>query len=238
MQSNNRRKKKSSSMPARRRANPSPTMSIVPGRSQRPPPYTSNYKGFKIFRFTNLTTTTSTLFSFNAAKLGALISFGTSTTTAQQLFSEVRLKYVEVWSASPNATSGLPSQIAVSYPGNIAGAVGDSRTKSDISVGNTWAAHVKLAPPFRSQASQWQTADNNSAYIATALFTIDINSPCIVDVAISFNIPTIARGSAGAMNLVTSVLGTIYYLALDNPCSGTLSGSSLFIPDESLATTK
>lgn len=204
--------------------------------SQRPPPYIANYKGYKVFRFMNPILATNTVYSINAAKLGALISIGTVVnTTVRQLFSEVKVKYVEVWSAYASAT---PAQVAVTFPGFLAGSVGDSKTKSDAALSQTWVAHVKVKPPKLSQAAQWQTADNNSLNIANALFTIEANQPVIIDVGLSFTIPPTARGSAGDTSVATAVLGYIYYLALDNACSASLSGTSQLVPDESLNTTK
>jgi len=213
-----------------------PTISISPSTSQRPPQYSANYRGYKVFRFLNQTTTTTTVFTITPAKLGSLIAWGYNTTTAQMMFDAVKLKYVEVWSLIPNTDNS--TQIAVQFPGLIAGTVGDVVSRSDQSTGATWSAHVKVAPRRMSQSAQWLPTDNNSIIGQATLFTITINSPVIVDVGLSFSVPSAARGSAGSVTLVTSAAGYTYYLALDNPAGSFGSAASTFVPDASLNTTK
>jgi len=213
-----------------------PTVAISPSISQRPPPYVANYRGYKVFRFLNQTVTTTTAYSITPAKLGSLIAWGYSSSVAQMMFDSVKVKYVEVWSLIPNTDNA--TQISVQFPGLIAGTVGDVVAKSDQSTGSTWTAHVKLAPRRMSQSAQWLPTDNNSLIGTATLFTITTNSPVIVDVGLSFSVTKDARGSAGSVTLVSSAAGYTYYLALDNPAGSTGSGSSTFVPDATLNTTK
>jgi len=213
-----------------------PTISISPSTSQRPPQYSANYRGYKVFRFLNQTVTTTTVYSITPSKLGSLIVWGYTTTVAQMMFDAVKLKYVEVWSLIPNTDNS--TQIAVQFPGLIAGTVGDVVSRSDQSTGATWSAHVKVAPRRMSQSAQWLPTDNNSIVGQATIFTITVNSPVIVDVGLSFSVPSAARGSAGSVTLTTSAQGYTYYLALDNAAGSFGSNSSTFVPDASLNTTK
>jgi len=213
-----------------------PTISVSPSTSQCPPQYSANYRGYKVFRFLNQTVTTTTVYSITPAKLGALICWGYTTTVAQMMFDAVKIRYVEVWSLIPNTDNS--TQIAVQFPGLIAGTVGDVVSRSDQSTGSTWSAHVKVAPRRMSQSAQWLPTDNNSLIGQATIFTITVNSPVIVDVGLSFSVPSTARGSSGSVTLTTSSQGYTYYLALDNPAGSTGSGTSAFVPDASLNTTK
>jgi len=201
-----------------------------------PMPFNSSLTLTKKFRFSN--GANAGIYTITPAKLGALIVMGTVTnTTAVQFFDAVKLLSVEVWAASNSTT--VPQTIGINYAGSIAGISGSQYSRSDTSMGMTRNAHVKLAPPALSQAAQWQPCDTTGGGIATnTLFKVSLPNYSIIDVTIDASVPAVARASANTVTLTTSILGVIYYLALDNSAGGTGSGSSDLIPaDTSLPTT-
>jgi len=204
-----------------------------------PKPYTANLTGTKRFRFVESAAGAAT-YNITPAKLGALCCIGTSATTVNGLFDQVRVRSVSVWAATPSTASVTPQAVSVTFQGIAAGVQGESKTFSDYSMGMTHNAHVKAVPPVTSQAGQWQNCNSNNTTAQTGIFEIitPTASTCVVDVVLDWKTTTTARPSANStVTVTTALVGSYYYLALDNPAGGTGSSASNLIPDQSLVTT-
>jgi len=83
---------------------------------------------------------------------------------------------------------------------------------SDTSVSVMRPAHIFTRPPAQSLASFWQSpgiADNQ-------LFNIIAPTGSIIDVAVQLISQDDDNGAAITRGVATGVLGTVYYLSLDN----------------------
>jgi hypothetical protein len=205
-----------------------------------PPPYTPTTTVQRKFRFyANITGGGSvTTYILNAPKLCALQSFALTTTSLVQLYETVRIKSVKVWGSPPQ--NGLACSARVEFAGAALGIQGDNRSVSDYSMGMTKPAYVSCRPHPTSQAAQWQTGvtTNSSNLFSITLNPQSLNTVAfIIDVSLELRISSDQRTTLN----VTTVAGPatvsgIYYLALDNNCSGALSTSNNLTPDESLPT--
>jgi len=207
--------------------------------SEFPRPYNANLSGVKRFRFVESAAGAAT-YNITPAKLGALCSVGTSGTTIVGLFDTIRIISVEAWAPSPNMAASTPQPISITFQGIAPGVQGESRTKSDYSMGMTHNAHVKLVPPVNSQAGHWQNTNVNNTTAQTGIFEIisPVTTQIIVDVVIAWKATTTSRPNANsAVTVASAVLGSYYYMALDNAAGGTGSVGNVLVPDQSLVTT-
>jgi len=205
-----------------------------------PPPYTPTTTVSRKFRFyANITGGgVVTTYIINAPKLCALQSFAVTTTSLVQMYETVKVKSIKVWGSPPQ--NGLACSCRIEFAGAGYGIQGANRSVSDYSMGMTKPAYCKLTPDPTSQAAQWQnggTGNNDN------LFSITINPQglntvaFIIDVSLELRISTDQRTTLNTTTITgPAVASGIYYLALDNNCSGTLSVSNNLTPDESLPT--
>lgn len=187
-----------------------------------PPKYVSNLVVRKNFRFVLSSGADGTKFNFNAPKLCALISYATSTTNLVQAFESVKIKKITLWSAT-DQSSGifLPRTVAVEFPGTTLGLQGATIMESDMSTGSNRVARVRLRPNPGSQAGQWQSGITTNT---GTLFTLIAGQGSIVDVDLLLTV----SGDARTSNNSTTVTGPatvtgVYWLSLDNNCTGSLS---------------
>jgi hypothetical protein len=150
---------------------------------------------------------TSSAFAGNITFQNLLDTLLVATTTIQgaDLFSAVRLKFVEVW-ALP--VLGNVSTVQVIYDGNAVGAVGDQRVHTDSSMGIE-PAHVRARPGTRTTGAAFQESSTNIA------FYLNVPTGSVVDVSLSFK-QNLLNGAVIAQNaLVGATAGAQYLRGLD-----------------------
>jgi hypothetical protein len=210
---------------------------VRPSAGPSPPSYRANAIVRKTFRFINSGgSATEQTFNISSAKLCALIAFtNVVNTTLSQLFETVKIKYVELWQG-PNTNSLLPRTVSVQYNGGNLGTTGSDQPVSDMSVGATRVAHVKVKPRKGiDQAGFFQPGQTNVGVVQ--LFAIVCSLGAVIDVCGDFVMSSDARTTNNTLNVVTAAAGTYYYMALDNTAGATLSSANFLTPDPTLVTT-
>jgi len=138
------------------------------------------------------------------ADLLDLILFATSATAVYDLFTAVKIRYVEVWSLP---AIGTANTVTVEFDGGNLGVLGDRRTHTDTSMG-IQPAHVLAKPSGRSQASQYQSTTSDP------IFFLQCPAGSVVDLALTFNgdfvDPVLAQHVA-----VAASTGAVYLRGLD-----------------------
>ncbi len=204
---------------------------VSPSAVIKPPAYNANVNFTKKFRF--FASSGATNIPITASQLGALVVIGTSTTTAVQLFETITIKKVEMW-ATANPSSGANPAVSCTFSGTQLGTQGDSITHSDMSIGNSYPAHVKAVPlPFSRAALPLATLTNVGNQ---TVFVLNFTMNAVIDVVLDVKVTNDTRSSLNSVTLTTAVLGQIYYLALNNACGGT-GGANSITPDANLITT-
>lgn len=202
--------------------------------AEKPPPYTANFTvPQRRFRFIASAAGT---YQITPAKLGALLSYGTLVNQVGQIFEQVRVHSVSVWSMS---STTAPVTCSVTFEGVLGGLLGRNYTVSDTSMGSSRNSHIRAVPPINSQAAQWQNCNVNNAISQNNIFSIFLGSASsVIDVVLSLAATRDARVTpVQTVNVVTAVVGQFYYMALDNAAGGTGSIGNQLIPDGSLITT-
>lgn len=134
------------------------------------------------------------------------IFVATAAAVGYELFDQVKINHVEVWSTP--ALGAAPSTVAVQFGSGAAAVVGDARVYSDTSMGIE-PGHVRCAPSPHAQVSQWQVLSNNLAFYLTC----PVSS--VIDVDLSFRVVQ-AQTPNNVQNVpVLAVVGEIYYRGLD-----------------------
>ena len=155
--------------------------------------------------------------------LGAAGTLGrVANTSVTCIFGSVRLKRIEMW--APPAAQGGAATVSVNY---FAAAGQPNMEFSDTSVSVAQPAHIVAYPPSQSLAGFWQ----NAIGFATALCGMTGPAGTIVDVDVDLVMGDQDGTGQLIINVATSVLGQIYYLALDQP-----GGTHVAVP-VSLSTT-
>jgi len=158
------------------------------------------------FRFTS---TSGTVTAITAKGLllaaGALGTITNSTVTSP--FASVKLQKVEIW--TPPASQGASSTCSVEWASQ---SNANNQEISDTTVSVATPAHVRASPPRNSLASFWQSPGitNNQ------LFNLIAPAGSIIDVTLSLIMQDDDNGAAITGAVATAVVGTVYYLALDN----------------------
>jgi hypothetical protein len=237
-------------MPARRtgRARRNQRLPLV---IPKPPQYNAEIIVPHRFRFQKRYTGAGGLvtYNINPAKLGALWSMGVTVNTAVAgLFESCKITKIEMWASPP--TDGSIITITCNFDGTVAGILGNNSAKSSQTMGMTEPAYLTCKPPARSQAADWQSCHVNGAAGTPSVstwFTLTIDSPSSVATTISdvtldltavFKIsPDPQLLATRTVAVITSIVGSGYFLALDNPASGALSIGSEWVPDRGLPTT-
>jgi hypothetical protein len=128
-----------------------------------------------------------------------------SATTGADLFEQVRVNTIELWSI---AAIGTPTTAVLIFAGTTVGAAGDQKVHTDTSIG-VEPAHVKAAPDRLTQAGQFQPSS------ADVAFTLDVPAGTVIDVSLTFRQPVEAVAVATQNVLVGATPGAIYYRGLD-----------------------
>jgi hypothetical protein len=146
-----------------------------------------------------------------------LLCVATSSTSAYQLATAIRLQVVEMWALN---TSSDTSTVSVEYPSisNTPGA--PTKVFSDTSVGQTFCAHVKAHTPALSNQSFWQ-CDNGGGQSFILL-----NGPTgtIVDIGLQYVLRNGEAVLAVGGPVSGATAGQLYCRALDS------NGSGLLVP--------
>lgn len=121
------------------------------------------------------------------------------------LFSAVKVKYVETWA---NSIVGSTTSVTVVFDGQTAGSIGDQRVHQDSSMGIE-PAHVKAKPAPKTLASLFQV---NS--VANAFF-LNVPVGTIIDVGLSFKQNLLGSAVAEQNALVGATVGAVYFRGLD-----------------------
>ncbi len=141
----------------------------------------------------------------------------TSATTAVDIFDQVKVNFVEMWSTGVN--NATLNTVSVGWSGGTTGAAGDGRIVAGTSM-NSEPAHVKSRPQKSSAAALWQIS---SGLVAFTLFDCPANT--IIDVDVSYRNVDIAPVSS-AVAPVGAATGQFYYRGLD----GQATASTKFGP--------
>jgi len=133
------------------------------------------------------------------------LSVSKTTTAAQNLFTHVKVKAVEMWAVP---VVGNVALVACQYVGSSAGALGTGRVVSDTSMG-IQPAHVIARPERMSQVGQYQVSS------AAAAFELTAPVGAIIDVMVSFR-NALDNGTAATQNAtVAATAGQVFYRGLD-----------------------
>lgn len=172
-----------------------------------PPPINPQIKHSQRLRYV-VTTSAALAFQVTFANVLDGIIVATTTTSAKQLFDQVKIRAVEVWAAGTTLSSNAtPATVSVTFNGDQVGASGSARVFSDTSV-SIEPAHIRATPDKMSQAAQWQ------ANGAGNVFTVTAPLGAIIDVDVSFRNDDSAPSNSAAV--VAAVAGEVYYRGLDS----------------------
>jgi len=148
---------------------------------------------------------------------------GRTSTTAYNLFSGVRLKYVKIW-APPQQNTTIFTEVQIEWSGDR------SPDTTIMSMGTaTTPAFIRSAPPKQSFAAMWYDRWN-SQYNPT-LFTILSNyMGAIMEIEVEFTMLDIdPQDMANQMTVAlsgTASAGVVYYNYLDSCSQYGVSGSA------------
>jgi hypothetical protein len=133
------------------------------------------------------------------------IAVATSATTAQDLFTHVKVKAVEMWSVP---VVGNVALVACAFTGISAGAAGTGRVISDTSMG-IQPAHIIARPERMSQVGQYQPSG------AKVAFELTCPVGAIIDLVVSFR-NALDNGATATQNVpVAASGGQLFYRGLD-----------------------
>jgi hypothetical protein len=130
------------------------------------------------------------------------------------LFDQVKVNFVELWSAPAQGTAGA---VSLQYSGSTAGSIGDGRVYTDSSMG-VEPAHIKARPAKLSQAAQWQPSSSNVAFaIGATVGAVAGNLPVgtVVDVDLSYRTIATAAVVSTQNTFAVGTAGEMYFRGLD-----------------------
>jgi hypothetical protein len=131
--------------------------------------------------------------------------FAASATVGYDVLQSIKIKYIEIWSI---ATTNVPSTISLEFA--MAGSSGDTPMMvfTDTTLGSAFPSHLKVRPPAKSAAAQWQTSASEN-YLQ---LTLPANS--VIDICFEYTM--FSAGLSQAQNaLVAATPGSIYARGLD-----------------------
>jgi len=171
-----------------------------------PPPINPQLIYGQRFRFVSVNPAVSAITYRN---LLDIIGIATTAVQGYDLFDQVRLGSVEVWSMPAIGTS---VQCSVEFTGAVAGGLGDGRIHADNSMGIE-PAHVVARPAALSQTAQWQTSS------AVQAFVLNVPAGSVIDVTLAFRNQSLLAPVAMANALVAATVGDVFYRGLDGLAS-------------------
>jgi len=174
-------------------------------------------------------------FSFNisAAKLGALESWFSTTTTLAQQWESVRIRNIQMYGSPPQ--NGQTVNLSIEYSGVNLGVGGSQYKKVGTSMGMTDPAYLSFRPPRGSQSGQWQPTQTNTGNVQ--LFTIAAdgngvsNQAFILDLWMDCSETTDTRANNTTTITGPAAAAQKYFLALDNNAGANLSTSNNWVPE-------
>jgi len=133
------------------------------------------------------------------------ICIATSATALSDLFHQVKIRKIEVWSI---AQVGTPASCSVQFNnGNITGLFGDAKFHTDTSMGIE-PAYVSAKPSPNSLPDLFQVSSGSTA------FTIECTAGSVIDVSLILKQRNAAQITAGNVG-VGLTAGTLYFRGLD-----------------------
>jgi hypothetical protein len=184
-----------------------------------PPQFESNVRSHHRFRFV-ASAAESNFAITDTSVLGAMGSMGTATNSAVTvLFRSFKIKRLEMWSAPPSQGTSATCSVEWFGFGNS-----PSVEHSDTTLSTAKNAHISAKPPSQSLAAFWQKSTS------TNLFVLNFTAGTIIDLIVDL-ILNDDEAAAQTVAVATAVVGTVYYLALDQAL-----GSHILVP-VSLTTT-
>jgi hypothetical protein len=149
------------------------------------------------------------------------IGIATSATSLSDLFHQVKIRKIEVWSI---AQLGTPTSVSIQYNnGGQTGLYGDSKFHTDTSMGIE-PAYVSAKPLTNSFPDLYQVSNTAIA------FTLECAAGSVIDVSLTFrqrNLASVTAGNAG----VGLTAGTLYFRGLD----GLAASASDLLPPSNVA---
>jgi len=160
------------------------------------PPIQSNPIIRRIFRYEVVAVVTAPI-SVLATDLVGLMVYSTGATTSVNIFENVRLKRISIWSTPGGTTSTVTSSQSVAIDWN--GTVGPTGHRvSDTSLGGAYGAYVTSKPPAGSLAGFW--LDNSTSGNVCQL---TVNLGDILDFQIEYTL----ADSGSLASTVTAMVG-------------------------------
>ncbi len=190
---------------------------IVAPRNRRsilsPPPFKSTVSVSKKLRFQS----SAALVNTPITVLDCLSTFvvANTTTSATTIFSNIRLRSIEMWGAMPSTL--VPVTVTCEFPSMATLLSGPAQVHSDTSIGSARPAHIKAAPKAGYIQSMWQSATSGAQ-----MFLLNGPANTIVDITFDY---VLQNGETPiTVTVAAASVGSVYLRALDS------QGSSLLVP--------
>lgn len=172
------------------------------------PQMRSNILYHHTFRFTSTnaaaTAITSKGLLFAAGAVGTVLN-----TTVSSFHSSVKLHNIKVWTPPPS--QGATATCSVEFYMGGSSSFSNTREYSDTSVSTAVPAFLNCSPPRDSLASFW----NLPAAADSQLFILTAPVGSVIDVSLSMVIND-DEGTTQTRAVSTALLGSVYFLSLDN----------------------
>jgi hypothetical protein len=139
--------------------------------------------------------------------------------TVNCIASTVRLREIEIW--TPPAAQGSAATCSAQF--STSTGAESIEEVSDTTVSTAVPAHIKFRPSRTCIASFW---DSPATGNTTPVLILTAPAGSIVDCLLDF-ILTDTFATPNVIGVVTDVVGTLYWLALDGPVSNQLIPTSL-----------
>jgi hypothetical protein len=149
------------------------------------------------------------------------IDIATSATALSNLFHQVKIRKIEVWSI---AALGTPTSVSIQYNnGGQTGMYGDAKFHTDTSMGIE-PAYVSAKPLANSFPDLYQVSNADIA------FTLECSAGSVIDISLTFRQRNAA--SVGTANVgVALTTGQLYFRGLD----GLAASASDLLPPSNVA---
>jgi hypothetical protein len=134
-----------------------------------------------------------------------LLVVATGTTTAQPVFSSIKLHSVKLW--SPSGGFNTPTAARILWDGQSSAEKFQSASDMSMTID---PAFVAVRPPPGSQPDWWMSSPTN-----TGIFTLQFSTGSVVDVDLSFLIDGNITALSSISGLTGLVSGNIYLGKLD-----------------------
>jgi hypothetical protein len=188
---------------------------VADTRVPHPPQIFPQISHHQRLRFTNPAGANTSVAVINL--LDAIL-IATSAVQGYQLFDQVKLKSIELWSqATLGATT--PNSIQIAFIGDTGGDAGDGRVFGDTSM-SIEPAHIYARPAKLSAAAMWQSKTSGMN-----LFSVVAPAGSVLDIEVAYRNSDI--GPNVVLNaLVGATTGQVYYRG----CDGLPIASTAWIP--------